>query len=33
MECAHDFSKLVNCSNTLNHLASIEYDKSGLKFA
>ena len=32
MECAYDFSKLVNCTNTLNHLAAIDYRNNGMKF-
>jgi hypothetical protein len=32
MERAYDFHELVNCANTLNHLAAIEYGDNGLKF-
>jgi hypothetical protein len=32
MERAYDFSKLVNCANTLNHLAAIEYRNNGMKY-
>jgi hypothetical protein len=32
MERAYDFNELLNCANTLNHLAVIEYQENGLKF-
>ncbi len=32
MECAYDFSKLINCANTLNHVTAIEYGENGLQF-
>ena len=32
MEKAYDFHELVNCANTLNHLAAIEYDDNMLQF-
>jgi hypothetical protein len=32
MERAYDFHELVNCANTLNHLAAIEYGDNGLQF-
>jgi hypothetical protein len=32
MERAYDFSELLNCANTLNHLSAIEYGENGLKF-
>ncbi len=33
MECAYDFFKLVNCTNTLNHVDAIEYGENGFKFS
>jgi hypothetical protein len=30
MERAYDFHELMNCANTLNHLAAIEYFDNGL---
>ena len=32
MEQAYDFSELLNCTNTMNNLAAIEYGENGLKF-
>ena len=32
MEQVNDFSELLNCANTMNNLAAIEYRKNGLKF-
>jgi len=32
MECAYDFSELVNCANTFNHVAVIKYGENGLQF-
>jgi hypothetical protein len=32
MECAYDFLKLVNCTNTFNHVHAIEYGENGFKF-
>jgi hypothetical protein len=32
MERAYDFNELINCANTLNQLAAIEYGDNGLKF-
>jgi hypothetical protein len=30
MECVYDFFEVVNCANTLNHVAIIEYGENGL---
>ena len=32
MERAYDFHELMNCTNTVNHLAVVEYGNNGLKF-
>ena len=32
MERAYDFHELLECTNTLNQLAKIEYGENGLKF-
>ncbi len=32
MECVYDFFEVVNCANTLNHVAIIEYGENGLQF-
>jgi hypothetical protein len=29
MEHAYDFSKLVNCTNTFNHVVATEYGENG----